>query len=82
MTQEEIEKRVKMNILQSHKMQYLDLLTKYRCVLSRDKSDLGMAKDFFHQIILKDNAPVYRKQYQIQEAHSQFIEEALTEWLK
>ena len=82
LTRQEIEKRVKMNIPASHKEQYLDLLTKYRSVISRDKSDLGMAKNFFHRIVLKDDAPVYRKQYQIPEAHSQFIEETLTEWLK
>ena len=41
-----------------------------------------MAKNFFHRIVLKDDAPVYRKQYQIPEAHSQFIEETLQEWLK
>ena len=32
--------------------------------------------------MLKDDAPVYRKQYQIPEAHNIFIEETLTEWLK
>jgi transposase InsO family protein len=32
--------------------------------------------------VLKDDGPVYRKQYQIPEAHNTFIEETLTEWLK
>jgi len=41
-----------------------------------------MANIFFHRIVLKDVASVYQKQYQIPEAHSQFIEETLTEWLK
>ena len=82
LTRDEIEKRVKMNILTAHKDKYLDLLFKYRSVISKDKSDLGMAKNFFHCIVLKDNGPVYRKQYQIPEAHNKFIEETLTEWLK
>ena len=82
LTRQEIEERVKMNIPAQHKKEYLDLLEKYSSVISRDKSDLGMAKDFFHRIVLKDDAPVYRKQYQIPEAHSQFIEETLQEWLK
>ena len=67
-----------MNIPSSHKEQYLDLLTKYGSVISKDKSDLGLAKNFFPRIVLKNNAPVYRKQYQIPEAHSQFIKETLT----
>jgi len=41
-----------------------------------------MAKNFFHRIVLKDDEPVYRKQYQILEAHNIFIEETPTEWLK
>ena len=81
LTKEEIEKRVKMNIPDTHKTQYLDLLYKYCSVISKDKSDLGMAKNFFHRIVLKDDALVYRKQYQIPEAHSQFIQ-TLQEWLK
>jgi len=82
LTRDEIEKRVKMNIPTAHKDKYLDLLYKFRSVISKDKSDLGMAKNFFHRIVLKDDAPVYRKQYQIPDAHNIFIEETLTEWLK
>jgi Retroviral aspartyl protease./Reverse transcriptase (RNA-dependent DNA polymerase). len=82
LTRDEIEKRVKMNIPAAHKDKYLDLLYKFRSVISKDKSDLGMAKNFFHRIVLKDDAPVYRKQYQIPDAHNIFIEETLTEWLK
>ena len=82
LTRDEIEKRVKMNIPATHKDKYLDLLFKYRSVISKDKSDLGMAKNFFHRIVLKNDAPVYRKQYQIPESHNTFIKETLTEWLK
>ena len=71
-----------MNIPVAHKDKYLDLLFKFRSVISKDKSDLGMAKNFFHRIVLKNDAPVYRKQYQIPDAHNIFIEETLTEWLK
>ncbi len=82
LTRDEIEKRVKMNIPATHEDKYLNLLYKYRSVICNDKSDLGMAKKIFHCIVLKDDGPVYRKQYQISEAHSAFIEETLTEWLK
>ena len=37
---------------------------------------------FFTELFSKNDAPVYRKQYQIPEAHSDFIEETLQEWLK
>ncbi len=61
-----------MNIPVAHKDKYLDLLYKFRSVISKDKSDLGMAKNFFHRIVLKNDAPVYRKQYQIPDAHNTF----------
>ncbi len=41
-----------------------------------------MAKNFFHCIVIKDDGPVYRKQFQSPEAHNIFTEETLTEWLK
>jgi len=77
---DEIEKRVKMNIPATHKDKYLNLLYKYRSVISKDKSDLGMANNFFQRIVLKDDCPVYRKKYLIPEAHSKFIEETLQTW--
>jgi hypothetical protein len=50
--------------------------------LSIDKYDLGLAKDIKHKIHLKMQDPVYRKQFKILEAHHQFIEQILDEWLK
>jgi hypothetical protein len=61
---------------------YLDILCKHQDALSIDKYDLGLAKDFKHKIHLKTQDPVYRKQFKIQEAHHQFIEQTLHEWLK
>jgi hypothetical protein len=43
---------------------------------------MGLAKDFKHKIHLKMQDPVYRKQFKIPEAHHQFIEQTLDEWLK
>jgi hypothetical protein len=43
---------------------------------------LGLAKHFKHKIPLKTQDPVYRKQFKISEAHHQFIEQTLDEWLK
>jgi hypothetical protein len=44
--------------------------------------DLGHAKKFTQKIHLKDNNPVYRKQFKIPEAHQNFIQATLDKWLK
>jgi hypothetical protein len=54
-------------------------LCKHEDILS---IDLGLAKDFKHKIHLKMQDPVYRKQFKIPEAHQQFMELTLDEWLK
>ncbi len=64
------------------KQQYIDILFKHQNAISVDKFDLGRAKNFTHKIYLKDNEPVYRKQFKIPEAHQNFIEATLDEWLK
>jgi hypothetical protein len=48
----------------------------------RHQYDLGLAKDFSHRIHLKDHKPIYRKLFKLPEAHNQFIEQTLDEWLK
>ena len=50
--------------------------------ISIDKNDLGRVKDFFHKIYMKENEPVYRKQFKIPDAHRPFLEESLAEWQK
>ncbi len=82
LTRQQIEKRANLNVPAQYRERYLDLLVKYARAISVDKNDLGRAKDFFHRIHLKDNAPVYRKQFPIPEAHTDFIEATLEEWLK
>ena len=82
LTKAEIKQRAKLKVPREFEHKYLDLLTKYTDVISTDKNDLGKANDFYHRINLKDKAPVYRKQFQIPEAHTDFIEQSLQEWLK
>jgi hypothetical protein len=43
---------------------------------------LSVMKDYKHKIHLKDNDPVYRKQFKIPESHLSFIEQSLDEWPK
>jgi hypothetical protein len=78
----DLKAKAHLNVPEQYKEKYLDLLHKYTGCISTDKNDLGRASDFFHRIHLKDKAPVYRKQFQIPEAHTDFIEATLEEWLK
>ena len=45
------------------KNKYIDILYKHQAAISMNKLDLGRAKNFTHKIHLKDNNPVYRKQF-------------------
>jgi hypothetical protein len=55
---------------------------KHFSIVSIDKSYLGRVRNFFYKIHLKDNEPVFRKQFKIPDAHRPFLEESLAEWLK
>ena len=55
------------------KSKYIDILYKHRSAISIGKHDLGCAKDFYHQINLKDNNLVYWKQFKIPDLHHDFL---------
>ena len=74
--------KVKLQVPAEFKEQYTDLLFKNREGISISNTDLGRAKKFFHNIHMKDNSPVYRKQFKIPEAHSDFIGKTIDNWLK
>jgi hypothetical protein len=57
----------------------LDLVYRYQEAISIDKYDLGLARNYKHKIHLKNEDPVYRKQFKIPEAHHNFIEQTLEE---
>jgi len=81
-TRKEIEARCHLGALEPYRSRYIDLLVKHQAVISLDKYDLRLAKDFTHRIHLKDDQPIFRKQFNLPEAHTQFIEQSLDEWLK
>jgi hypothetical protein len=58
------------------------MLFKHQAAISMNKYDLGLAKNLAHRIHLKDNKPIYIKQYILPDAHNLFIEQTLDEWLK
>ena len=78
----EIEQKANLHVPNEYKQHYVDILYKHQEAISINKFDLGRAKNFTHKIHLKDNNPVYRKQFKIPEAHQTFIEQTLDEWLK
>ena len=61
---------------------YEELLCKHHDVFSKSKSDLGCATNFEHKIELKDEAPVYVKQFPMPEAHRDMLEEQIKDWLR
>jgi hypothetical protein len=78
----EIEQKANLNVPDKLKQKYIYILFKHQAAISISKMDLGRAKKFTHKIHLKDNNPVYRKQFKIPEAHQNFIKATLDEWLK
>jgi hypothetical protein len=82
LTREEIRRQCHLQVPEEFHDRYLNILCKHRDALSINKYDLGLAKDFKHKIHLKTQDPVYWKQFKILEAHHQFIEQTLDEWLK
>jgi hypothetical protein len=81
-SREEIANKAHLNVPNKFKDKYVNILYKHQKAISANKYDLGLASNYKHKIHLKDNSPVYRKQFKIPEAHQQFIEQSLEEWLK
>jgi hypothetical protein len=55
---------------------------KHLKAISANKYDLGLATNYKHKIHLKNNHPVYQKQFKIPEVHQNFIEQSLDECCK
>ena len=70
------------NIPSPFQNQYRELLWQNADVFSSGKYDLGYCDKMEHEIKLKDDTPVYVKQFRIPEAHRTVIIEHLNEWLK
>jgi hypothetical protein len=81
-TRKEIEERCHLGAQEPYRSRYIDILVKHQAATSLDKYILGLVKDFTHRIHLKDNQPIFWKQFNLPEAHTQFIEQSLDEWLK
>ncbi len=82
LSRDDIQQRSHLQVRDEFKEIHIDILHKHQDALSINKYDLGLAKNFLHKIHLKMQDPVYWKQFKILEAHHQFIEQTLDEWLK
>ncbi len=81
-TRNVIENRCHLGAPEPYPSQYIDTLFRHQAAISMDKYNSGLAKDFTHWIHLKDDQPIFWKQFNLLEAHNQFIEKTLDEWLK
>ncbi len=58
------------------------LLAKHRSIFSISKSDLGFCDTVLHKLFMKTKEPVYVKQFKIPEAHQNYLQDQVREWLK
>ena len=77
-----IQLNAKLTVPEEYKDKYLELLYKHHEVISEHKYDLGRCETFKHDIQLKDNEPVYIKQFRIPEAQRKYVEDYVKELLK
>ena len=77
-----IMENLKIEFEEKEKKSYVDLIMKNHDVFSFGKMDLGRASTLMHEITLKNEEPVYVKQFKIPEAHRTEVEKHVAEWLK
>ena len=80
--QEQFWKKLNVSVPNDELFKYKQLFLRNHDVFSRDKNDLGRANNFEHTIRLKNNDPIYRKQFRIPEAHREALHRQIDDWLK
>ncbi len=71
-----------LNVPDSFKQKYLDLLLKHHEVISDNKYNLGKCSTAMHDIELKSETPIYAKQFKIQEDQQAAVQRHVEELLK
>ncbi len=61
---------------------YRVLLAKHRHIFSMNKNEIGFCSTFLHKLFIKTDKPVYVKQFKIPEAHHQYLQDQVKEWLR
>ena len=69
-------------IPRAEQSKYFRLLAKYNDTISEDAADLGHSKTVVHDIKLRNEEPVYTKQYSLPEQELTFIKDSVKDWLK
>ena len=69
LSDKEIVQRANLNVPDEFKPRYLQLLYKYRKVISTSKTDLGQCKTYKHRLYLKDEQAVSQKRFPLKLDH-------------
>jgi hypothetical protein len=75
-------KMCKLKVPTKYEDDYQQLLAKHRHIFSLDKNEIGYCSTFLHKLFMKTEEPVYVKQFKIPEAHHQYLQDQVREWLR
>ncbi len=79
---EEFRKMCLLECPPAHMEDYCMLLAKHRHIFSMDKSEIGFCSTFLHKLFMKTEESVYVEQFKIPEAHHQYLQDQVKEWLR
>ena len=65
-----------------YKQRYLQVLPKFHEAISEDRFDLRRCRTDLHEITLKNEEPIFVKQFKVPDAHMEEVEKHVVEWLK
>jgi disulfide oxidoreductase YuzD len=77
-----IEEKLKLNVPEQFKDNYLNIWYKNHEAISEQKYNMGKIETLMHDISLKSKEPVYFKRFRIPDAHHQQVKQQVTKWLK
>jgi len=79
---EEFRQMCRLEVPSQHEADYRQLLAKHRGIFSLNKNEIGYCDTFFHKLFMKTEEPTYVKQFKIPEAHHQYLQDQVREWLR
>ena len=82
LSDQEIHDKANLNVPDQFKKGYLQLLQKYRKVISVSKTILRRCKTYKHRLYLKEGSASVPKKFPLKPDHQTFVEQSLQEWLR
>jgi hypothetical protein len=79
---EEFQKMCRLECPSTYMEDYRMLLAKHWRIFSMNKNEIGFCSTFLHKLFMKTDEPVYVKQFKIPEAHHQYLQDQVKEWLR